>query len=297
MIKKFAQLTLSGRLPAFAVVFGFLALALVFPLASIVSGAVLVCVTLQAGLRNGAMLVAMAALALAIVCYVFVGNPVIGLYAAIAQLVPCLLLAAIFRNTRSLDITLQAAALIGALAFIVIDMALPANALFWQQVLKQILEPIFLAANMPQVDVESNIATVSEYMTGIMIVSIVLVHSSLIFLGYWLNCVAHDCKQYKEDFKNIRLGKVLALLAIGLASAAVVLQSSYLAQLSGILTILFCIPGMSFIHTLCDSMTNSKLWLIISYLLIVFVPQAIVIIILLGLFETFFGLRNKINRY
>ena len=295
MIKKFALLTLSGRLPAFAVVFSFLALALIFPLASVVSGAALVSVTLHAGLRNGAVVVAMSALALTMACYAFFGNPVIGLYAAIAQLTPSLILAAIFRSTRSLDITLQAAAVIGALVFIVLDIALPTNAAFWQQVLGQILEPIFQAGTMSPADVESSIATLSEYMTGIMVLSIVLVHSSLIFLGYWLNCVAKDNQQYKEEFKNIRLGKVLALLALALTLAALALQSSTLAQLAGIMAILFCIPGMTFIHTLCASMTNSKLWLIISYLLVIFVPQVIVIIVLLGLFETFFGLRNKIN--
>ena len=216
MIKKFALLTLSGRLPAFAVVFSFLALALIFPLASVVSGAALVSVTLHAGLRNGAVVVAMSALALAMACYAFFGNPVIGLYAAIAQLTPSLILAAIFRSTRSLDITLQAAAVIGALVFIVLDIALPTNAAFWQQVLGQIFEPIFQAGTMSPADVESSIATLSEYMTGIMVLSIVLVHSSLIFLGYWLNCVAQDNQQYKEEFKankslytNYKIGNTL----------------------------------------------------------------------------------------
>jgi len=132
-------------------------------------------------------------------------------------------------------------------------------------------------------------------MTGIMIMSVVLLHSSLIFLGNWLYCVTQDSQQYKEDFKNLRLGKVLALLSLGLIIVAIVLQSSYVAQLSGIVTVLFCIQGMNVIHTLCTSMTNTKLWLIMSYLVVIFVPQAILIIVILGLAETFFALRDKIN--
>lgn len=295
MIKKFAQFVLSGRLPAFTVVAGMLALALAFPLASIVSGATLVCATLYAGLRNGLILVALSAITLTAICSILLANPAVGLYATLAQLGPSLILAVIFRRTRSLDITLQAAALLGALVFVLINTVLPDNALFWQDALGQMLQPFFQASNMTPADIENNVATISKYMTGVMIMSVVLVHSSLIFAGHWLNCLAQDSNQYKTDFSQVRLGKVLALLVIVLTTAALLLQSSYLAQLSGIMAVLFCIPGMTQIHKLCASMTNSKLWLIISYLLVIFVPQVIVIIILLGLFGTFFSLRNKIN--
>jgi uncharacterized protein YybS (DUF2232 family) len=176
-----------------------------------------------------------------------------------------------------------------------IDVLFPNSALFWQQALTQMFEPMLQSSAMPRDEGLANIQTISQYMTGIMIMSMVLVHSSLIFVGHWLYCVAEDSQQYKEDFKNLRLGKVLALLSLGLITAAIVLQSSYLAQLSGIVTILFCIQGMNVIHTLCAGMTNNKLWLIMSYLIVIFVPQAILIIVILGLAETFFALRDKIN--
>jgi hypothetical protein len=295
MIKNFSLFTLSGRFQAFGIIFGFLALALIFPLGSIVSGAVLVSVTLHAGIRNALQLVLMTALALAVACFFMLGNPMIGLYAALAQLTPSLLLASVFRATQSLAITLQASALMGVVSFILIDVLFPDNVLFWQQVLTQMFEPILQSSAIPRDEGLANIQTISQYMTGIMIMSMVLVHSSLIFIGHWLYCVAEDSQQYKEDFKNLRLGKVLALLSLGLITAAIVLQSSYLAQLSGIVTILFCIQGMNVIHTLCAGMTNNKLWLIMSYLIVIFVPQAILIIVILGLAETFFALRDKIN--
>lgn len=295
MIKSFAQFALAGKFQAFGIIFGFLALALLFPLGSIVSGAVLVSVTLHAGIKNALQLVVLAAMALAAVCLVMLGNPVIGLYAALAQLTPGLLLASVFRTTRSLAITLQASALLGVVSFILIDWMFPNNALFWQQTLTEIFEPVLQSSGKPADEGLANIQTISQYMTGIMIMSVVLVHSSLIFLGHWLYCVAQDSQQYKEDFKNLRLGRVLALLSLALIIAAIVLQSSYLAQLSGIVTILFCIQGMNVIHTLCASMTNTQLWLIMSYLVVIFVPQAILIIVILGLAETFFALRDKIN--
>ena len=295
MIKNFALFALSGRFQAFGIIFGFLALALIFPLGSIVSGAVLVSVTLHAGIRNALQLVLMTTLALAAACFFMLSNPMIGLYAAFVQLTPSLLLASDFRATQSLAITLQASALLGVVSFVLIDGLFPNSALFWQQALTQIFEPVLQSGAMPRDEGVANIQTISQYMTGIMIMSMVLVHSSLIFIGHWLYCVAEDSQQYKEDFKNLRLGKVLALLSLGLITAAIVLQSNYLAQLSGIVTILFCIQGMNVIHTLCAGMTNNKLWLIMSYLIVIFVPQAILIIVILGLAETFFALRDKIN--
>jgi len=295
MIKSFALFALSGKFQAFGIVFGFLALALIFPLGSIVSGAVLVSVTLHAGIKNALQLVLLTALALAAFCLVMFGNPIIGLYTALAQLTPSLLLASVFRTTRSLAITLQVSALLGSVCFILVDWMFPNSALFWQQTLTEIFEPVLQSGGAPKNEGLANIQAISQYMTGIMIMSLVLLHSSLIFLGNWLYCVTQDSQQYKEDFKNLRLGKVLALLSLGLIIVAIVLQSSYVAQLSGIVTVLFCIQGMNVIHTLCTSMTNTKLWLIMSYLVVIFVPQAILIIVILGLAETFFALRDKIN--
>ena len=93
----------------------------------------------------------------------------------------------------------------------------------------------------------------------------------------------------------MRLGTVLAILALITGIWAFLTQSAFAAQLCIILGVLFFLQGMAVIHTICGTMTKGKLWLIIAYLLVIFIPQAILIVILLGLFETFIKLRQRIK--
>jgi len=295
MLKNFASFTLSGKFPAFTVVFGFLLFALVFPLSAIISGAAITLITLHAGPKNSLSIATACLIALAIISTLAVGTPLLGVMTASAQLLPTLILALIFYSTRSLSLSLQAASLLGAIIFILVTVLFPNNAQFWQHSLSTILEPLLEANKYNAEQSTALISQTSKFMTGLLIASIVLVHSSVLLFGYKLYCIANDTDQFKTDFQQLRLGKVLALLALLTGIWAFVTHSQFAAQLCGILAILFFLQGMAVIHTTCGTMTKGKLWLIIAYLFVIIVPQAILIVILLGISDTFFRIRERVK--
>ena len=295
MMKKLASYTLSGKIPAFVVVFGCLFLALLAPLFqlfAIISGAAIVLITLHAGPKNSGLIVIISTVALAAASAFLIQQPLLGATTAIAQLIPSFIIAAIFYSTRSLSLSLQATALLGALAFILLTLLFPDSHMFWEKVLTPMLTPVLEAGGYSAEQIPALIAESSKYMNGLLIASVVLVHSTILLFGYYLHCLHINSTQFREDFKQLRLGKVLAILTILAGIAAVVTKSPFAAQLCGILAILFFLQGMALIHTTCGSMTKGKVWLIITYILVIFVPQVIVIVILLGLFDTLFKLRK-----
>ncbi|MFK7794848.1 MAG: hypothetical protein AB8B89_05830 [Gammaproteobacteria bacterium] len=295
MMKNFASFTLSGKFPAFTVVFGFLLFALIFPLSAILSGAGIVLITLHAGPKNSFSIVLACIIALALVSAVFIGHTALGATTAAAQLLPSFILAVIFYSTRSLSLSLQAAALLGAIAFVIVSALFPNSHQFWQQSLSSILAPVLETGGYNAEQSALLISQTAKFMTGLLIASIVLVHSSILLFGYKLKCLVDDSKQFEQDFEQMRLGKVLAFLAVLVGMWAVLAQSSYAAQLCGILSILFFLQGMAVIHTTTGTMTKGKLWLIIAYILVIFVPQAILVVILLGISETFFKIRERVK--
>ena len=295
MLKNFASFTLSGRLPAFTVVFGFLIFALAFPLSAIISGAALVLITLHAGPRNSILIALACVLALAICSYLFIGNANIGAITAAAQLMPSFLLATVLYSTRSLSLSMQAGALLGAVTFVIATAIFPDTQQFWQSTLNPILSPVLEARGSSQEHIASVIALTAKYMTGLLIASVVLVHSCILLFGYKLHSLVNTSIPFDADFKQMRLGTVLAILALITGIWAFLTQSAFAAQLCIILGVLFFLQGMAVIHTICGTMTKGKLWLIIAYLLVIFIPQAILIVILLGLFETFIKLRQRIK--
>tara|TARA_R110002049_G_scaffold147342_1_gene310060 strand:- start:26837 stop:27724 length:888 start_codon:yes stop_codon:yes gene_type:complete len=295
MMKNFASFTLSGKFPAFTVVFGFLLFALIFPLSAIISGAGIVLITLHAGPKNSISIILACIIALALVSSVFIGHAPLGAATAAAQLVPSFILAVIFYSTRSLPLSLQAAALLGALAFVIVSALFPGSEQFWQKSLSTILVPVLETGGYNAEQSALLINQTAKFMTGLLIASIVLVHSSILLFGYKLKCIVDDSPQFESDFKQMRLGKVLAILTVSVGIWAVLAQSSYAAQLCGILSILFFLQGMAVIHTTTGTMTKGRLWLIIAYILVIFVPQAILVIILLGISETFFKIRERVK--
>jgi len=294
-MKNFASFTLSGKFPAFTVVFGFLLFALIFPLSAILSGAGIVLITLHAGPKNSFSIVLACIIALSLISSIFIGHATLGAATAAAQLLPSFILAVIFHSTRSLSLSLQAASLLGAIAFIIVSAFFPNSDQFWQQSLSSILTPVLETGGYNAEQSAVLISYSAKFMTGLLIASIVLVHSSILLFGYKLKCLVSESKQFEHDFQQIRLGKVLAILAVAVGVWAMLAQSAYAAQLCGILSILFFLQGMAVIHTTCGTMTKGKLWLIIVYILVIFVPQAILVVILLGITETFFKIRERVK--
>ena len=234
-------------------------------------------------------------IALALVSSVFIGHAGLGATTAAAQLLPSFILAVIFYSTRSLSLSLQAAAILGAIAFVIFSVLFPNSDQFWQQSLSSILAPVLETGGYNAEQSALLIAQTAKFMTGLLIASIVLVHSSILLFGYKLKCLVDNSKQFELDFQQMRLGKVLAALTLLVGIWAVLAQSSYAAQLCGILSILFFLQGMAVIHITTGTMTKGKLWLIIAYILVIFVPQAILVVILLGIFETFFKIRERVK--
>ncbi len=295
MLKNFANYTLSGKLPAFTVVFGFLIFALIFPLSAIVSGAALVLLTLHAGPRNSILIVFACMLGFTISSYLFIGNAPLGALTASAQLLPSFILASALYTTRSLSLSMQAATLLGAIIFVFTFAMFPDSQQFWQTALTPILSPVLEASGNSQEQISLVISQTAKYMNGLLIASIVLVHSCILLFGYKLYSLVNSNIQFDSDFQQIQLGKVLAILALIAGVWGLLAQSAFAGQLCAILIILFFLQGMAVVHTTCGTMTKGKLWLIITYILVIFVPQAIVIIILLGLMETFFKLRQRVK--
>ena len=291
-MQRFASFVVSGQLPAFTVVFGFSLLGFMLPLSVLVSAAAIVLITLHQGTARGLVTAAMCALALSICSYFLLGQIGLGIVMVAAQLLPAIILASILHLTRSLSFSLQAAALLGVLTFSGIVLLFPDLDQFWEEVLQQVLLPIMQGRFVEQS--YQFIQQSAQFMTGILIASAVLTNSGVLLLGYWWYCLVTGSGRFRQDFREIQLGKVLAIIAALSGTWALVTKSLFTMQLCGIAGILFLLQGMAVIHTVTAVMTRRRIWLTAVYVLVIFMPQALLVVILLGLTDTFIGVRERI---
>lgn len=288
-----ARFTVSGQWPAFTVVFGFSVLAFIIPLSTILSAAAVVLITLYVSPKNGVLITLSCIAAISVASHFMTGNALVGGLTNAILLVPSLVLASIFYKTRSLSFTIQSAALIGMVIFIAITIMFPNLNQTWEQVLSKTLDKALDARGHNAEQKLQFIQISAIFMNGALIAVSTLIHSSTLLLGYWWYCVVQQSQNFRHDFHTLRLGKVLAIIAIGLICWTVATKSTIAIQLFAIVAVLFILQGLAIIHALTSKMTKGKLWLIISYALVIFIPQALFVLILAGIADTFINIRAR----
>ena len=213
----------------------------------------------------------------------------------IAQLVPGLVLASLYKRSGSLSVALQTAVVIALAIFIGVIRLLPDIEQIWAQLLEQLLTAMQANASLPAAEMETVVARLAQFMTGLVIASALLMHSIALLFAHWLHALVRSNDEAEIEHGEISLSKVLAVATILISAAALATQSVFLAQLSGIIGILFFLQGMNAIHSITRAMTKGKLWLILSYLLVIFIPQTMLLLVLFGLIDSLSNLRSRIS--
>ena len=305
MMKAFARFTISGQFPAFAVVFGFSLLTLIFQLvvispglslvSALISGSAIVLIALHTNPKYALLLAVVCALAIGACSHLLIGSAAPGISATIALIFPSLLLATIFISTKSLSFSLQIATLLGVLVFFTLTFLFPDLNQTWENILRPAMEPLLKGADFSNEQAQLLIERSAQLMNGALIALTLVLHGSALLLGRWWHCLAIESNEFQENLSSLRLGKVLAIAAIVMALWATIANSTLLSQLSLIVIVLFTLQGLAVIHTTATKMTKGKTWLIITYVLIFLVtPPMLVLIMLLGLTDTFINIRKRV---
>jgi len=289
----FARYTVSGQFPAFTVVFGFSILAYIMPLSAIISAAAVVLITLYATPKNGLLITASCIALLAAVSYLLFKNAELGAYTAMLQLLPSLILGSVLFTTRSLSFSIQTAALLGVLAFISVSFLVPNIQQYWIEALTDILDKTLATHGLDEDQQVQLIQVSAQFMTGVFIALVTLIHSTTLLIGNWWHNLVTTAKQGNE-FHQLRLGKVLAFAAIILGIVVTVTNSIFVAQILGIVAILFLLQGLAILHAIAGSMSKGRFWLIVTYGILIFMPQAGLLVIMTGLMDTFIDIRRRV---
>ena len=295
MLKGLASFIVSSRLAAFGSLLALCLLALMLPLSALFSSTAIMLVALHAGSRQALYIAVACTLALTVFTGFANANPLIGIAMGVAQLLPGLVLASIYTRSGSLSVALQTAVLIALVVFIGVIRLLPDIEQIWAQLLHELLTAMQANTTLPPAQLETVVSRLAQFMTGLVIGSALLMHSIALLFAHWLHALVRNNDKAEIEHGEISLSKVLAVATILTTAAAFATQSVFLVQLSGIIGILFFLQGMNAIHAITRAMTKGKLWLIISYLLVIFIPQTMLLIVLFGLIDSLSNLRSRIS--
>ena len=135
-------------------------------------------------------------------------------------------------------------------------------------------------------------------MTGVLVSLFVLTTSITLFLGRQWQGFQENIRSFREEFIVLRLGKVLAMLAIGFLVTALMLKYAIFWQLALVCLSIFSLQGMSIVHALFGQFSNSIIGFVIVYgLLLIAAPQMIVTLSALGIVDPFWIFVNDLLKH
>jgi hypothetical protein len=299
-MKKLATFIMQGPSQAVLVTSGFALLSLILPLLGLLSAASIGLVTLRLGAKAGFSSLAWSTLACGLFLLVSVGNPIGILVLLLLQWLPMIALALFLRSSRSMDMSVQMALLMGILVIAGLHLTVSDPMGFW----KAYLQPLGLSfeqAGLIETERRDEfVGGMAVWMSGILATGSFLHLVSSLFLARWWQSLLYNPGGFKKEFLQLRLHRIFGLVGL-LLLVVMMLPSQELPQIvknfTTLLVALFFIQGLAVVHGMVEISEVASNWLVLLYLLlIVLMPQMVMLLATLGLADIWVDLRARLKQ-
>jgi hypothetical protein len=259
---------LLGLLPLFGLGFAFF-----------LPGAVPALTVLVHGKRQGAIIAAGASALLAAAMLLF-GRPMpVGFIYAGWILGPPLLLAVVLRRTGSLSLCLQVATLVGALLLVVLHLSFGDPQQFWAPFVRDLAEQMKSHGLPMDLEKDGLADTLARTLWGWVAVLTMLLAMCALFLARWWQSLPGETGSFGEEFRGLRLGRVLGVAAAVVIGVSLLTQQALVADIGRLFLGSLVIVGLAAVHRAVSQDRLGTMWLWGTYLALLFVaPFAVVVL-------------------
>lgn len=282
-MQKLAALIMRGRVYAMlvAALFGVVSLLLppLQPISTTLSGGVIALVALRLGAREALYVIVGAVPGIMGVTWLLFGNPAPAVVLAAIVWLPILMLALILRQTISMGLTVQVAALLGAAVVVGIHGLLPDPAAWWHDMLANMIQQSRLdKAGLEQMG--QIMQQVAPHMTGIVASALMLSALLSVVMGRWWQSLLYHPGGFGQEFRSLRLGHrvaypAAAVLAISLFASGGL--TAIITDLLVVLVIVYVLQGLAVAHAISFATKRSVVWLMLVYVLLAILPPFVVV--------------------
>ena len=269
-------------------------LSLVLPPVSIVSSAAVALVTLRRGGYEGLyILIASYVLAAILGLVIFGSFQFALLYGPLIWLI-----AMILREVKELSIAVEITVLFGVAGIVVFFIFVNDPAAMWGSILTQMTQPVLENSDVdfPVEKIKQNIQFFSHFMTGGVAAGSVYGLLFGLFLARWWQSVLYNPGGFREEYLSLKVRPKLAIVSIVIAAIAW-LMSGVLSEICWNITILFVvlytIVGTAILHIVFSTMKTRFFMVPFLYLTLVFVPHMTIVVVIVGVIDTWLDLRSK----
>jgi len=271
-------------------------LGLLLPPAAWISAAAIVLMTLVHGPGSGLITTVLSLLGAAIFSFLIFATPQLAIIFVLLAWLPAWLIAVILRQTVSLAYSLQVLTAFSLLAVVLIYALLPNFGEFWREPLDHMVTELashsdeFSLAELKKTE-DWLIAFLPGLFTGSVMFGVML----SLFLGRWWQAVFYNPGGFAEEFQRLNLGKISALIAMVLLFAAMMTGNVFAIALATVVFVLYSMQALSLLHAVIKIRQVNATWLLVIYLIMLFVPQLLLLLILASFVDPWLDIRQKVR--
>jgi hypothetical protein len=273
-------------------------LSLMVPLTGPISSAAVGLVTLRNGTRAGLTLLALATLATSLISALALGTSWLGLGFLAVLWVPVWGLASVLRATRSLGLTVQLAALGGLVMVATFHLLVGDPGPFWHRMLEPLRESLVTDGLMDAAGSQVPFDRLASWMTGFFAAALVFQYQASLLIARWWQAYLYNPGGFGEEFRALRLGRVVgALLLALLVWAALISRKGLALDFLPVLGVLLVLHGLAVAHRVRQLLGVQRGWLVGLYvLLVLFMPQTGFLLAAIGLVDIWADVRARVAR-
>ncbi|MGD8617164.1 MAG: hypothetical protein PVI91_16120 [Gammaproteobacteria bacterium] len=253
---------------------------------------------LHVGSGPGAVVLLGAALATGLLAEVVWHQGLAVIVTSLLLWIPVWLAAVVLRGSGSLAFAMLVLTALAFVAVMVVFALLGDPGQWWEERLGSLVEAM-TSKPEPAIDkaaLMQFVETVAPVMTGAMAAGLSFAAVTCVILGRWWQSLLVKPGALQQEFYALRLNRSLSLLGIGIVALATLdlgVISSVALQWSLIAMVPFLFVGLAVAHATLANLQAAKAWLIGLYVLIGLLPQALVMVILVGVLDPWLELRRK----
>jgi len=300
MFKGIANFAMQGRWSAALATAALSLLAIIVPPLSYLASGVIVLTTLRMGPKEGLLVVVASLAVFTGFAVLLLGNFVISVGLLLSGLLPIYLVTLILGFTRSLSLSVLAAAGLGLLVVLVMHLVLSEPALWWQQMLQPFVETLQQQPGWQasQEQTSAVAASIASLMTGFIGAGITLNALFGLFIGRSWQAKLYNPGSFADEFVNLQLGKPAALLTVALIAISLLPIKASLpivVDCLPVMLVIFVIQGLAVVHKRLRQRQKTKLvvvaYVVLAVLMFMLPPLAIVLA-MIGVLEQWRNFRK-----
>jgi len=294
-----ARYIMRGRLQAILVAAAAAMLSLLLPPFNYISSAVVALVTLRKGWRDGLIIIAGAAVAMAAFAGLTPLDPVHAVLLAGVIWLPVWMLSLVLRQTVSLSVTVSVAALVGCVIVVGVYLGMNDPAQTWRDILDQLVEQAQQQSGQAAADVFGKLLmSLAPHMTGMLAAALVLGLILSVFLARWWQALLYNPGGFGREFHGLRLGRNFALLAMG-ALAVNMIASGWIEEVAGnamiVIVAAYLLHGLGMVHGIVAAKGIHVGWLIALYAVTLVLPQSSLFLAAAAFVDSWMDIRARIK--